>query len=87
MSGVMPEDVEGRRNEQLNPQRKNQQCLPKLKQSNKIENKLALTFSKLMIQGKTKAALRLIAEHNNGRVLHSDDTVPSDTTEVQSVTS
>lgn len=38
----------------------------------------AQVFSKLMFQGKTKAALRLITEQCKGSVLHLDTLIPHD---------
>ena len=52
-----------------------QKRLPKTNVYDKHEEKLSLSFSKLMFQGKTKAALQLLAQQGKGRVLHLGDIV------------
>ena len=54
-----------------------QQRLPKLTRGQDAEEHLARTFSNLMFEGKTKAALQLISDHGKGGVLHADDSIPS----------
>ena len=45
--------------------------------SKQAEDNLARSFSNLMFEGKTKAALQLLYNRGKGGVLHLDDTVPS----------
>ena len=54
-----------------------QQRLPKYGSILRDEDHTALTFAKLMFQGKTRAALRLITEQCKGGVLRLDSTIPS----------
>ena len=58
-----------------------QSRLPKTKLTTANQESTARAFAKLMFQGKTKAALRLITEKNVGNLMHLDsDTIGADGT-------
>ena len=56
-----------------------QQRLYTAKQSSHTDSRLACSFSNLIFQGKTKAAICLITENNRGCVLLPDDLVSPET--------
>ena len=54
-----------------------QQCLPKRGSDHNVNQYLAQPFSKLMLEGKTTAALRLLTDQNNGGLLKLNNIIPS----------
>ena len=60
-----------------------QNRLPKAGPTAKDEARTTRAFSKLMLQGKTKAALRLISDHCKGGVLRLDSHIPSSDPETE----
>ena len=62
-----------------------QQRLPPHKNSPGSNEHLARTFSNLMFEGKTKAALCLLSEHGSGGVLHFNNTISTSDGKSQSV--
>ena len=62
-----------------------QQCLHKRTPDLKDEQQLTQAFSKLMLEGKTKAALRLLTDQNKGGVLSLDTVIPSSNSGTQTV--
>ena len=62
-----------------------QKRLPKPKVNNNHEEKLALSFLRLMFQGKTKAALQLLIQHGKEGILHFGDTVSKQDTDPATV--
>ena len=51
--------------------------LSKIRNTKDAEDHLARSFSNLMFEGKTKAALQLLTSRGKGGVLHLDSTIPS----------
>ena len=62
-----------------------QNRLPRPNTSKNGDAHLARTFSNLIFQGKTSAALQLLSQRGNGGVLHVDDPVDHSDSESQTV--
>ena len=68
---------EGEFDDLLNEGKALQGHLPKIHNTKDAEDHLARSFSNLMFEGKTNAALQLLTNRSKGGVLHLDSTIPS----------
>ncbi len=76
---------EGKFDDLLNEGKALQGRLPKIHNTKDAEDHLARSFSNLMFEGKTKAALQLLTNRSKGGVLHLDSTIPSSSGESTTV--
>ncbi len=76
---------EGEFDDLLNEGKVLQGRLPKIHDTKDAEDHLARSFSNLMFEGKTKAALQLLTNRSKGGVLHLDSTIPSSSGESTTV--